>query len=76
MDWIDGPPERVEGNLPIGVLLYFDPEWVKENYQPDFPNPQLVGDINKLCGVCNDCMMFRADELAHVTRHKVVWTRE
>lgn len=60
-DWIDGPPtiDRY-GHFPAGVLLQ-----VKDR------GLVLVGHINDLGGVCDDC----PSEIrpADVERHRVVW---
>lgn len=66
-DWIDGPPERdAQRNWPIGVLLEL-------RASGEFKQCQvLVGHINELGGVCNDCPWdIRPEE---ILRHRVLWT--
>lgn len=61
-EWIDGPPPTdSQGNFPAGVVL-------------DVINGEhlLVGHINELGGVCNDCPCEL--EPSDIARHKVVWT--
>lgn len=49
-----------------GTLIEIDENGVSTQY--------LIGDINKLRGVCDDCVAFR--ESAIVKRYKVIWREE
>lgn len=60
-DWIDGPPATDRyGHFPVGVLL-------------DVASGEevLVGHINELGGVCDDCRS--GIRPADVKRHRFVW---
>jgi hypothetical protein len=37
------------------------------------PGKFLIGDMNELCGVCDDCCMFADDTI--VLRYKVVYKK-
>lgn len=62
-EWIDGPPESVDGRSD-----HFAPGTLLDTARGLI----LVGHINDLGGVCNDCSVdFEPGE---IRRHKVVWT--
>ncbi|WP_280420037.1 hypothetical protein [Nocardia carnea] len=61
-EWIDGPPPEMDHAhwIPPGVLL-----------ETNDGRTILVGHINQLGGLCNDC---REDiTAADVVRHRFVW---
>ncbi|BCK58372.1 hypothetical protein [Nocardia wallacei] len=66
-DWIDGPPATDrDGEFPAGVLLD-----VTRSEGLPLDGLVLVGHINELGGVCDDCRSCIRSE--HVKRHRFVW---
>lgn len=62
-EWIDGPPPLNEDKMfPAGVLLEFADG-----------RRNLIGHVNQMNGLCNDCSDDEHD-MENAVRHMVVWT--